>query len=71
MWVNPIIGWKWGVLPILAGKIGSLTSDAELRDFKEYDAPDLTKVLCHPLRIAIICDAGEQGVFTVPAGDNV
>lgn len=49
---------------ILAGKIGGLYSGEELDVFEYEIMPNLAKVLCHPMRVAVLAESGEQ-IFTV------
>lgn len=57
-----IPGWE-GLkedLPIIAGKIGGLYGGEELHTFEWYLIPELQKTICHPLRIAVLAEDGEQ-----------
>ena len=51
-------------LPIIAGKIGGLYAGEELDTFDIYLADELSKVLCHPLRVAVLAEQGGR-IFTV------
>ena len=51
-------------LPIIAGKVGGLYAGEELNTF-EFDLCDeLATRICHPLRIAVLAEQGEE-IFTV------
>lgn len=60
-----------GELPIIAGKIGGLYSGEELHMFESEILPELERVICHPMRIAVLAENGEK-IFTVApnAGSN-
>jgi len=62
--VVPMWGENPGELPIIAGKIGGMYSGEELDIFEVEIAPALADVLCHPMRIAVLAEIGEQ-IFTV------
>lgn len=47
-------------IPIVAGKVGGLYSNEELIDFSEIYIPALSKLICHPLRIAVLAENGER-----------
>lgn len=47
-------------LPIIAGKIGASHEGGELLFFEHQLAPKLSKLLCHPLRVAVLAESGEQ-----------
>ena len=60
--------WSWqpavDPMPIIAGKVGGLGSGDELITF-EFDLNEqLAKLICHPLRIAVLAETGER-IFTV------
>lgn len=63
-----IPGWAFMVdkheLPIIAGKVGGLYRGEELDAFDLYLRPHLSKVICHPLRIAVLAESGER-IFTI------
>lgn len=50
--------------PIIAGKIGGLYPADEIYTFDYELIPKLQGVICHPLRIAVLAEAGER-IFTV------
>ena len=52
-------------LPIIAGKIGALASGGELLDFEFNIVPELRKLVCHPLRIAVLADCGVSKIFVI------
>jgi len=57
-------------LPIVAGKIGGLYGAEELDIFRYKLIPALQRILCHPIRIAVLPDVGEGEIFTAkPSGD--
>lgn len=58
-------------LPIIAGKIGGLYFGEELVEFESYWAPELAKVICHPLRVAVLADHGESIFNVAPAAPGV
>ena len=58
-------------LPIIAGKIGGLYFGEELVEFESYWAPELAKVICHPLRVAVLADHGQQIFNVAPAAPGV
>lgn len=49
--------------PIIAGKVGGLYGCEELHDFEGYSV-ELGALICHPLRIAVLAEAGQQ-IFTI------
>lgn len=51
-------------LPIIAGKIGGVYPGQELDTFEDELNEQLAKVICHPLRIAVLAEEGER-IFTV------
>lgn len=57
-------------LPIIAGKIGGLFSGEELHTFEFELGPALAKVICHPLRIAVLAESGEQIFAIAPTRGN-
>ena len=60
-----------GNLPIIAGKIGGSYAGEELIDFETNYIQELEKSICHPLRIAVICDSADERIFNVfPNGDR-
>lgn len=61
-----IPSWKEGddPLPIISGKIGGMSSSEELLTFEYELAPELAKVICHPMRIAVLAEDGQE-IFTV------
>lgn len=52
-------------LPIIAGKIGASYSGGELVDMEHDFGGSLSKRVCHPVRIAVLCDMEGGGVITV------
>lgn len=55
-------------LPIVAGKIGGLYSGEELNTFEYELNKKLAKVICHPLRIAVLpdsCIKDEGKIFVI------
>lgn len=56
---------------ILAGRMGGLYPQHEIEEFKGRVIPRIAAVLCHPLRIALLAEAGEQIVRVDPlSGEN-
>lgn len=55
------------MLPIIAGKVGGLYEGEELHDFECDYIPRLEKVICHPLRVAVLADRGEQIFIVKPS----
>ena len=51
-------------LPIIAGKIGGLHSGEELETFEFELNQEIAKVICHPVRIAVLAESGER-IFTI------
>ena len=51
-------------LPIIAGKIGGLYQGEELVEFEFTLIPLIEDVICHPVRIAVLAECGEE-IFTV------
>lgn len=51
-------------LPILAGKIGALFRRGELFTFRTEIIPDIAEKICHPLRIAVLAEVGEE-IFNI------
>lgn len=60
----PVAGGFGGLYPIIAGKVGGLFAGEELQVFEIELIPLLEPVLCHPLRIAVLAEAGEA-IYTV------
>lgn len=54
-------------LPIIAGKIGELYSGGELVAFMHVLAPEIAKGICHPVRVAVLADHG-QDIYQVTPG---
>ncbi|KKQ03952.1 MAG: hypothetical protein US15_C0073G0007 [Candidatus Moranbacteria bacterium GW2011_GWF1_36_4] len=53
--------WEPGqLLPIIAGKIGGLYLGEELHTFDFELNEKISKVICHPIRIAVLAETGEQ-----------
>lgn len=51
-------------MPIIAGKVGGSYSGQELFMFETEIVQDLSKVICHPMRVGVLAECGEQ-IFTV------
>ncbi len=58
-------------MPIIAGKIGGMYFGEELVEFRDYWVPELAKVLCHPLRVAVLADHGQHIFNVAPAVPGV
>lgn len=64
---QPIISWSETTpsdLPVIAGKVGGLYQGEELNYFELEIIPELSKRVCHSLRIAVLAEVGER-IFTV------
>lgn len=51
-------------LPIIAGKIGGLYAGEEMDAFEDRITQDLSLVICHSMRVAVIAERGEK-IFTI------
>ena len=51
-------------LPIIAGKIGGRGSGDELITFEYEILPELSKVICHNMRVAVLGESGER-IFNI------
>jgi hypothetical protein len=49
-----------GELPILAGKIGGLWGGEEVFVFDQEMRPGIEAAICHPVRIAVLAETGQQ-----------
>jgi len=49
-----------GDLPIIAGKVGGVYAGEELVTFDQTYTEALAKVICHPMRIAVIAEVGQR-----------
>ena len=56
-------------LPIIAGKLGGLYSGEEIVSFEMETEPQIAKVICHPVRIAILAESGEKIIHIKPLKD--
>lgn len=56
-------------LNIIAGKIGETYTGGELIYFSTEIIPEISKIICHPIRIAILPDNGEDRVFWILPND--
>lgn len=67
-----INSWENNVkeLPIIAGKLGGLYSGEEIVSFEMDIEPQIAKVICHPLRIAILAEDGEKILYIKPIKDE-
>lgn len=66
-----IHGWgNKSYLPIIAGKIGGLYRGEELHTFEDEFIPELRKTICHPIRIAVLAQDGEQIYKVVPEAEQ-
>ena len=60
-----------GYLPIIAGKVGGLGMGEEAWVFQFELVDQICEAICHRVRIAVLCESGENKVFTfVPAEDD-
>lgn len=53
-------------MPIIAGKVGASYSGEEIHDFEFEYGPALAKVVCHPLRIAVLAESGQEIMTITP-----
>ena len=51
-------------MPIIAGKVGGMGAGDELLKFEFEFNEEIAKLICHPMRIAVLAEGGER-VFTV------
>jgi len=59
-------------LPIIAGKIGGLSSGEEILDMENDIGWRLDQTLCHRVRIAVLADSGESKIVECgPETDDV
>lgn len=58
-------------LPIIAGKLGDTYPGGELNTFEDDLAQRLARVLCHPLRVAVLAEKGEQMYRVIPGQEDV
>ena len=58
------------VLPIIAGKVGGLYQGEELDSFEQMYIPALTEVICHPVRIAVLAEHGQEFFTVTPARES-
>ena len=49
---------------LLSGRIDAMSSGAELFEFDEVWVVELSRVLCHPLRVAVLAEDGQQ-IFVI------
>lgn len=67
-----IPGWEGGApLPIVAGKMGGLSPGEEIWDFEMHAGQEIAEAICHPVRVAILADDGEEEVFLLQPGGAV
>lgn len=59
-----------GELPILAYKISESFSGGELVRFSSEVAPEIGKVICHPVRVAVMAEDRPE-VYLVTPGDGI
>ncbi|HQR21882.1 MAG TPA: hypothetical protein PKV98_13495 [Burkholderiaceae bacterium] len=55
-------------LPIIAGKIGGLHGGEEIDSFTGEFIPQLEGLICHPLRIAVLAESGQEILTANPSG---
>ena len=60
-----------GEQPIIAGRIGGLSSGEEFITMEFELIPLLEARLCHVVRIAVLADNGESRLFTVGHTESV
>lgn len=57
-------------LPIIAGKIGGMYPQEEIHDFENGIILELEKVICHPMRIAVLAEEGESILLALPQAEH-
>lgn len=65
-WIGKILPKRRGELPIISGKLGGSWSRQELHDFEYFIVPEIEKVICHSLRVAVLAEEGEEIYFINP-----
>ncbi len=68
-WIGRILPKKRDELPIISGKLGASWSRQELHDFECFIVPEIEKVICHQLRVAVLAEEGEEIYFINPKRD--
>lgn len=65
-------GWSTDkpLLPIIAGKVGGSYQGEELHTFSQQIVQALAARLCHPLRIAVLAEHGQEIFYITPAGST-
>lgn len=67
-----IPGWQGHAdLPIVAGKIGGLSSGEEIWDFASSYGEEIAAEICHEMRIAVMADSGGSQIFVLRPGGIV
>jgi len=65
-----IPSWEEGQdFPIIAGKIGGLYLEEELHTFEFGLNEKISKVICCPVRIAVLAEQGQRIYFITPASE--
>ena len=67
-----IPGWQGHAdLPIVAGKIGGLSSGEEIWDFANSYGEEIAAAICHEMRISVLADSGDCEIFLLRPGGAV
>lgn len=67
-----IPGWQGHAdLPIVAGKIGGLSSGEEIWDFPNSYGEEIAAAICHEMRITVLADNGDCEIFLLRPGGVV
>ena len=61
-----IPSWCDQTIPIIAGKVGGMYRGEEIDTFKKEYIPELEKIICHPMRIAILAEIGQEIITIEP-----
>jgi hypothetical protein len=59
-------GCSEATLPIIAGKVGDTYPGGEIHTFEHHLVPALYERICHPMRIAVLAETGEQLFLVKP-----
>lgn len=57
-------------LPIIAGRICGMHPQEEIHDFENEFVPELEKVICHPMRIAVLAEGGQEILVALPQAEH-
>lgn len=66
-----IPSWEGGgaELPIVAGKVGGLSPGEEIWGFEMHEGREIAEAICHPVRVAVLADYGQEIFLLKPGGD--